>query len=112
MGGVGFQGTEVCVSSSPAVLVVRVASFLCSVLAWLWCGCVSVGSGSRGLVGVFVPILSCVVVADWRFVCPGPLRINRLLRASPARLWFRVRVDPPWTQEDSLGLNHSCVGGD
>ena len=42
VGGVGSQGTEACVSSSPAVLVVQVAGFLCSVLAWLWCGCASV----------------------------------------------------------------------
>ena len=52
-GGVVSRGA----ASSPAVLVVRVAGFLCSVLAWLWCGCGSVGSGARGLVGVFVRAL-------------------------------------------------------
>ena len=104
-GWVVSRGTEACGSQS-------LAGFLCSVLVWLWCGRAAAGSGFCDMVNAFVPINSCAVVADRRFVCPGPPGIPRLPRASPARLWFRVRVDPPWTQEDSLGLNHSCVGGD
>ena len=81
MVGMGSRGTEACDSSLRVVLVVWVPGFLCSVLAWLcflcsvlawlWCGRASAGSGFCDLVVAFVPINSCAVVADWRFVCPG-----------------------------------------
>ena len=48
------RGTEACVSSFAAVWVVPALGFLCSVLSWLWCGCVHAGLDARDLVGVFV----------------------------------------------------------
>ena len=64
-GWVVSRGTEACVSQS-------LAGFLCSVLVWLWCGRAAAGSGFCDMVNAFVPINSCAVVADRRFVCPGP----------------------------------------
>ena len=46
-GWVVSRGTEACGSQS-------LAGFLCSVLAWLWCGRAPAGSGFCDMVGAFV----------------------------------------------------------
>ena len=95
VGGVVSRGAEACVSSLLAVLVVRVAGFLCSVLAWLAVRPCFCWLALAWLGGCHCANISCAVVADRRFVCTGPPWVPRLPRASPPRLWSRVRVGPP-----------------
>ena len=63
-------------------MVVRVAGFLCSVLAGLWCGCVLVGAGSRGLVTALVQIFLVLWSRTGGSSAPG----SREYLASRARL--------------------------